>query len=467
VQRNSYVWRGILVLLGVILLVTAPVLGSGLLELGRAQRSRASNDHLQAARSFELAARRLPWRTELWEQAGLQALAAQAPGDAIRSLARAAHLSLHGWQALGDAYRQAGDLDSAAAAYQSALKEGASAEVYAGLAQVYRLRGDLEAERAALENQLLLAPDDAAAQYRLGLLLSLVDADPALQHLELASQLDIEYEPVVETLRSTLSQAGLHDSRSQALVTTGRGLALAGEWALARQAFQQAVREDVSSAEAWAWLGEAKQHLGEQGTEELDRALQQDSRSVVIRGLRGLYWKRLGNDRAALSEYQAAAALEPGNPTWFASLGETYARLGDLVAGLAGYQRATQIAPQDPLYWRLLATFCAEYGVQVSELGLPAAQKAVELAPEDPLALDILGWSQLAADQPEAAQETLLGAVERQPEFALAHLHLALVFLRTGERDAAYRELRLALDLDPDGTTGEQSARVLEQYFPR
>ena len=58
---------------------------------------------------------------------------------------------------------------------------------------------------------------------------------------------------------------------------------------LARAAFEKAVHADEKNAEAWAWLGEAKQHTDQNGSAELDQALKLNSKSPTVRGLRGLY----------------------------------------------------------------------------------------------------------------------------------------------------------------------------------
>ena len=309
-------------------------------------------------------------------------------------------------------------------------------------------------------------PGNAAAQYRLGLLLSVTDLDLALIHLELASQLDEEYRPAFNTMRSALVFADLKPPGSERSVLLGRALGLVGEWDLAVLAFQQAVELDAKNAQAWAWLGEGKQHIGQDGLAELDHALALDDQSVIVRGLRGLYWKRVGNDYLSLQEYVAAAAADPQNPAWAAALGESHARLGDLVTALADYRRAARLAPADPTYWRLLASFCAEYNLQIEAVGLPAAQKAADLSAGDPLNLAILGWLQLGAGQPFAAQKTLLAAVEARPEDAQAHYHLALAYLQTGNRAAAREHLEAAVRLDPQGGTGAQAAQVLKQQFP-
>ncbi len=328
------------------------------------------------------------------------------------------------------------------------------------------ITGTWKPSSEALQNLLRFQPQNAAAQYRLGLLLSVTNLDLALIHLEQASQLNAEYKPVFDTLRSALVLANLKPSGADRSVTMGRALGLVGEWDLAALAFRQAVELDGRNAQAWAWLGEAQQHLGEDGLAELDHAMALDSQSVIVRGLRGLYWRRIGNEAQSLLEYKAAAATEPQNPAWAAALGELHARLGDLVAALADYQRAVQLAPNDPTYWRLLASFCAEYNLQIEAVGLPAAQKAVELSAEDPLNLATLGWLQLGAGQPHAAKQTLLKAVEARPEDALVHYHLALAYLQTGDRAAARAQLEAAVRLDAQGAAGAQAAQVLKQQFP-
>ena len=462
-QRNSYFSQGVLILLTLAFVIVAPVIASGYSDLRQAE---VTSNPIRAATLYKSAAGRLFWRADLWERAGLSALEAGQPEEALRLLERAPHLSAQGWQARGAAYTQTDQLDLALDSYQSALAQGASAEIFAGLAEVQRRRGDMGAERAALQNQLLLSSQDAAAQYRLGLLLSLVDINSALTHLQLASQLDPEYASVFETLRSTFNLAELSPTETGRLVALGRGLGLVREWTLAAQAFQSAVEADAGNAEAWAWLGEAKQHIGQDGGADLDQALTLNADSVVVRGLRSLYWKRLGDDRQALVEVQAAAIIEPENPAWKSSLGETYARLGNLVPALASYQRATELAPNDATYWRLLATFCVEYAVHLQDVGLPAAQKAADISPKDAQTLDVLGWSQLSVGQFYTAEQTLLSALELAPDYALARLHLAMTYLQTGKRTEAYNQLRRVVELDPNGAIGQQAAQVLKQYFP-
>ncbi|MGZ9220690.1 MAG: tetratricopeptide repeat protein, partial [Anaerolineales bacterium] len=285
----------------------------------------------------------------------------------------------------------------------------------------------------------------------------------ALSELTNASQLDPQFDPAVQTLRTALNLAALNGSTSERFVVIGRGLGLVEEWPLARAAFDEAVKADGKNADAWAWLGEANQHieLPEGGSAELDQALSLNAKSSTVRGLRGLYFQRGGNFREALTEFQTAAKLEPDNPAWQVSIGEAYSKLGDLIRALEAYRTATTLAPDDANYWRLLAIFCAQNNVNVKDVGLPAAQKAVILSKEDAASLDVLGWLLLIDARHEEAERTLMRALELDPQNASAHLHLGMVYLQKDDRTAAHDHLIKARDL------GNAEAEVLlNQYFP-
>ncbi len=467
-QRYSNAARPFLIVAGVALLAAVPTLLSGWVELRLGLGDRDLGRHASAAQHLQRAAQRLPWRTELWEQAGIEALAADQPEEAIPLLERSPAPSQAGLVSLAQAHLRLGDLDAARQAYEKALKLGASPEIYAGLVEIFRQQRDRPSERAALQNQLLFQPDNARAHYRLGLLLSFSNIDLALTHLELASRLDEEYRPVFESLRSALVLAELKPTEVERYITVGRALGLINEWGLARDAFQQAVDADPGSGEAWAWLGETywQRGLKQDAIAAMQRAASLSPDSLVVRGLSGLFWQRQGDERRALEQFEAAAALEPDNPAWAVSLGQSRARLGDLVAALDDYERAAQMDPQNPTYWRLLAAFCADYNIHLEDVGLPAAQKAVDLSPDDPQNRDLLGWLLLGVGQPLTAQGILETVVEEQPEFALAHYHLALVYLQIGDRGLALHHLDLAIQYDPQGPTGALAAQVKKQQFP-
>jgi tetratricopeptide (TPR) repeat protein len=439
---------------------------SGYSEITNAEAEYAVQDYASATESFEQAASLLFWRDDLWEKAGMSASAAGNSPQAIIFLNRASQLSEQGWGTLALSYVNTGDIPSALKTYQDGLQVHDSASLYAGLAYIYRQQKDWEAESDALKQQIRLDANDAYAHYRLGLLLSFLDPEQALSELMLAASLNPETDPAVQTLRTALNISAIQTDPSQKFVTIGRTLGLVQEWELSMAAFEKAISFNAENAEAWAWLGEAKQQTGQDGRAELDRAIRLDHTSVIARALRGLYWNRQEKYDQMLAEYLLAAEYEPENPAWQASIGDAHYKRGNLIDAIEAYQYATELAPNDATYWRLLAVFCADNSVHVEEIGLPAAQKAFELAPNDPFVLDALGWSYLSSGRYTNAEQTLLDVVARFPSHLPARIHLAMTYLAQGNKSAALTELTYVHDVDGDGPNGLFAKQLIEQYFP-
>jgi len=448
--------------------VFLPVVFTGYFELKQAQTEFAAKNYVRAAESYKQAVRLLPWRDDLWEKAGIAAALNNNPAQAIDYFGRASTLTEEGWTRLGSSYLFLDDSDSAIIALKQGLQFYDLSALYSLLAFAYRNQNNFQAERVALENQLRLDAKggDVYTYYRLGLLLTVLEPEQALTNLMLASSLDPQFDPAVQTLRAALNLSATQPDASQQMVTIGRALGLVQEWDLSIAAFEKAITLDEKNAEAWAWLGEAKQQKGQDGSAELDRAVALDQTSVVVRALRGLYWNRQEKYPQMLAEYLLAAESEPTNPAWQAGIGDAYTRRGDLVAALKAYQHATELAPNESTYWRLLAVFCAENGVRLDDVGLPAAQKAVDLAPDDPFALDALGWVYLSSGRYANAEQILLDVVERFPEHLPAHIYLAMTYLAQGNRAAAFDKLTYVQSTDPDGADGEMAKQLLKQYFP-
>lgn len=456
-----------LILLALLGLIATPAFLTARADIRRAAVNFDVENYSLAAAQYEHAARLMFWRADLWESAGISAFAGGDMPEAVRLLTRAPRLSAQGWAQLGQAHYQLGQVEEAARALQSGLDAyGPTAQLYYGQFLVYNAQGNLNEESLALENYLTLTPADAGAHYRFGLLLSLSAPDRAVFELLSAAQLDANYDPAAQTLRTALNLAFVEADAANKLIITGRGLGLVQEWPLAREAFLRATEADSQNAEAWAWLGEANQHLGQDGRAELERAEALAPFNSNVRALFGLYWKRQNEAAKALAEFQWAALIQPDNPGLQVALGDAYVFAGDLPPALAAYQRATQLAPQDATYWRVLATFCAQYGYQPFDVGIPAAQQVLALEPGTAASHDLLGWVYLAADLPVAAEVSLLAALRADPDFAAAHLHLGMVYLKRGDFINARIHLERAFALAAGTPIGDAAARLLAEYFP-
>ncbi len=457
----------ILLLLLALILVPRPLAGAA--DLESAQRLETAGDYAAASAAYASAAARIPWRSDLWEQAGL---AAWQDGEAEQAaslfpLADAHHaLSASGWLAYGDALAAQGDEASALHAWEQSLQQEPSAEACLRLAQAARKTGDFPKAIDYLERAIALAPQAAEAHYQLGLLLAATAPGEALPELMQAATLDPDLDETVQSLRLELNRAFLVEDRAYQFTVSGRALASLGEWDLAAEAFRQAVEADAEYAEAWAWLGEARQQTGQDGRPQLIRALFLNPQSASVQALDGLYWLRQGEPEKALAAYGKAAALEPENAAWQTALGEAAAASGDMLKASQYYRRAVELAPDDPTTWRALALFSLENSTDVENTGLVAARHLLELAPDDWLTYDIAGQVATLLVAYVEAETHLLKAIELAPQEAAPHFHLALAYLESGQAALAYDKLQDTLSLDPDGPYGWQAQRLLEQYFP-
>ena len=462
-RRNLTPW-----LVGCLLILSAAAtaLVSGFVSLGQARAAKDRGEFQAAAERYANAAAYLFWRKDLYEQAGVSAALAGDFPAAIAYFERMPLSTEEGWVWFCAARIEQGQLDQA----ESVCSEGAgihdSATLYRLLAHVHRAQKDWDGELTALIHQTRLEPGDAYAAYRLGLLLTLYAPGDALAELTRASQLNSEVDSAVQTLRAAAAVSSQQPGPSMQKVVIGQAFGLVQDWELAQTAFETAIELDEENAEAWAWLGEAKQQLGQDGRAELDRALDLNRESANVRALRALYWSRRGRYEQMLAEYLIAAGVEPENPRWQAGIGDAQAGIGDLVSALAAYQRAVELAPAFPDYWRMLAIFCADNNVQLEEIGLPAIQQAVLLAPGDIVTLDALGYVYLSSGRYANAVEILLSVIEDSPDYFPAHIHLAMAYLAQGDRAAAYNVLTFVRGSPNAGAYAGSARELLEKYFP-
>lgn len=462
-RRNLTPW-----FIGVVLLLSAAItmLIAGYSSLNQAEAAKKRGEYPLAAERYANAATYLFWRDDLYEQAGISAALAGDFPSAIEFFITTPISTEEGWMWHCTAHITQEDFEAAATVCSEGARLHDSAVLYRLLAHLHRTQKNWGGELAALAHQTRLDPADAYAAYRLGLLLTLYTPGEALAELTRASQLNPEVDSAVQTLRAALAVSAQQSDPSMQKVVIGQAFGLVQDWELAQAAFEQALDLDANNAEAWAWLGEAKQQTGQGGRAELDHALSLNRGSTNVRALRALYWSRQGKFEQMLAEYLIAAGIEPENPRWRAGIADAHAGMGDLVSALAAYQRAVELAPAFPDYWRMLAVFCADNNVQLEEIGLPAAQQAVLLAPGDVVTLDALGYVYLSSGRYANAVEILLSVIEGSPEYYPAHIHLAMAYLAQGDRAAAYNILTFVRGSPTSGVYAKSAEELLDKYFP-
>ncbi|MGD2159147.1 MAG: tetratricopeptide repeat protein [Anaerolineales bacterium] len=496
VIENGVLGRILLALILISLLNLAPQPHAVANRFEQARRAMSFNTYPAVATVLSQIAEQLPWRVDLWEKAGFQALAG---GDSIQAIVNFEHadklgtLSMNGQVTLGDAYQLNGDLNAAIDVWTNVIRaEGTSTELLTRLAGAHWSVRDYASTIADLRAFFALHPDASAVSgvhfdewsdrnfgqpnlsLQLGLLLAAEQPDSAPAYLIRASELNPELGSVARSLAREIQRALPEDNPAYTFMASGRALASLGLWEFAVHAFQGATEIQPNYSDAWAFLGEARQHLnasdedlyGDELIPELKKALELNPNSVPGHIFTALYWQRNGQYDLALSALNTASQLDSNNPALHADLGATMASLGDLETAREYYQKAVEMTPGDPTYLRALAKFSLEYNYHVREIALPTARQALLSEPKDSASLDVMGQVLLVLEDYRGAEKFLRRALQYNPQYAPAHLHIGTLYLLRDDTDQARQHFSLARSLAIDPSTSNHAQRMWEQLFP-
>ncbi|UCE00284.1 MAG: hypothetical protein JSV42_06050 [Chloroflexota bacterium] len=441
------------------------------LQLYKARSAVKKSDNRQASLAYAAAAGYSPWRLDFWELAGIFALETGNPQEAKSYLSRVSHsgeLSAAGLKALGDIQKSEGDMQSAIKSWERAvLLTGDDIDLHTRLVNAYRQNEDLSSAVQHLSRISELEPTDIETNYQLGLLLAATKPEAALAYLTLAAELDPSLAENTSQLIQNIRFARNADDPSYSLVSAGQSLLSLEEWELAEIALEHAVEINPEYSDAWAYLGEALQHTGQGGFEEISNALHLDPESLAANTIMGLYWQRQDRFDLALIYLYAASQLDERNPALQAEIGNTLGQMGNLPSAEIHYRQSVELAPKNPSYWRMLANYYIQYETKLRDEGLAAARQAVILDPENPESLDVMAQIYLLLDNPLIAQRFLAKALSIDSGYAPAHLHMGLIHIIEGKSLEAYQRFSLARDLsDPESETAIQANRLLQTHFP-
>jgi tetratricopeptide (TPR) repeat protein len=333
-------------------------------------------------------------------------------------------------------------------------------------AQALIQSSQLEEAAQIWKDTLAEATDNPQAHYQLGLIYAIIAPDEAGGHLDQAVGLDESLRDAATKLKNTLRRAAFAEDPAYRLVQVGQTLANLNEWDLAKEAFQRASEENPDYPEAWAYLGEAQYHTGEDGLEALEKAIALNPNSLAANAFLGLYWHRESSPELALVYLQTAAQLDPDNPAIQEDIASVLADLGNFTAAMAHLVRVTELLPMESRSWQTLARFSLNYEAQVEEIGLPAARQAVLFGEDDPAAYTLLGRAHMLLGNEYYPVRFFSQALEIDNTYPDAHFYLGTYYLEHGETKDARFHLESAQDLGGDGPIGELAQQVLERYFP-
>ncbi len=455
-----------LLLFILVLFSALPPLGQGFWALNQAQQAHPT-DYAQKSHFYEVAARRLPWRADLYDEAGQNALQQKDLPRAIALLREAQRknaLSPQGQWALANALHQNQQPEEALLLWEDLQARGTLLNlVLPRLAEEYHLRSRFADEEKTLQAWLQAEPQNAQARTRLGILQLPYQPGLALSNLVTLGESSPALAKMLQNLQNSL-QPG-QPAYLPALLS-GQILASQEEWILARLAFDYANQQAGGNfGTALGWLALSLHKTGQPAAAEklFKQALAAED-SALLHALYALHLEENRNLPQATVEFQQAQQREPQNPAWQMALGRVISQ-SDLAQALTHYQNATALAPQDPQTWHALAAFCAEQQSYL-EIGLQAALRAYALAPSDPQSGELLARLLMAVGETESAAALLQQNAIAQPQDPAPLFYLGILHLQTGESAAARDYLQRALALAPQGEYSQAIEKILQADTP-
>ncbi len=235
-------------------------------------QSLAEGTHLLELASWE------PWRADLWQQIGMNALRGGDTKMAIRTLEKAAQLGRienQGSLALGEAYWSQKEFEQALNAWDGLIETGqAPRTVYQRAIQFKREAARLEEAFQYSQAWKTAYPQDSQAAYTWDVLALATHQAVNAAMLNRAVELDPGLYGKVKPLIDALARVNSESAVEFRLLEAGQALGSTGEWDLALAAFSKAKEINPGYAEAWAYSGAALQQLHQDGWPDLQKALE-------------------------------------------------------------------------------------------------------------------------------------------------------------------------------------------------
>lgn len=427
-----------------------------------------NEDYALAAQRYHAAMVYMPWQSDLLSlaaQAELQAGDMDAVFADLTTLQATRPLTPEEHLLMGHILASQGNLAAAEIEWQIAIEANvAGADAYLQLVDYYAGREDWTAVARYLSALVEQNPNDAAAHYRLGLVLMLRDAPQAGFHLETAATLEPDLNNKVALLTGLLAD---HSTLDPAFYWAQMGILFLEleEWPLAEAALGKAALINPLYGEAIAYLGYARAQRGDvrQALPALQQAAAVSPDSPVVFYLTGLYWAQQQSWPEARTAFERAYDLDLDNPGLAVEIANTHRAENQLQWAEIWMLEAVRLAGNDERILIALAQFYVESDYQVETKGLAAARKAVAVAPDNGAAHDVLGWTYFLVGDLAAAEDEIQEAILLDPSLAIAYFHLGSMREFQARNAEAAEYYDSAVRLDPGGAIGIRAQRALER----
>lgn len=231
--------------------------------------------------------------------------------------------------------------------------------------------------------------------------------------------------------------------------------------------FQEALRDDPSSAEAMYGIGSVylNQNKNAAAREMFERGLQS---TVSFPDTLADTWNNLGviatrenKVGEAIQDFEKALKLNPNHLLSLNNLGNAYRLQKQWSEARKVLERALAVAPDDAEANYSLGMVYAQ--TNDTAKAYEHLQQALKARPDYPEALNNLGVLYLVTQRPDEAVATFQRCIQVAPTFDQAYLNLARVSVLRGDRDKAREVLQDLLKQHPNHA---QAKQMLDQLQP-
>ncbi len=228
----------------------------------------------------------------------------------------------------------------------------------------------------------------------------------------------------------------------------GKRLSIFGDHLAAVQAYQQSINSDPTFARAYVELGSS--YLVLEKYVEAEAAFKQaatiDDDSCASCGL-GMAYQFQGRDEEAAKALKRAISLNPNDICPHDALGRMYYARGRYAESIEAFQQRIKLRPTAVSYHFLGNAY--HFTGKLDD-ALAAYQKAIHLSPKYEEAYIELGKVYDRLGCHVDAIDSYKRALKIQPDDVMAHVGLGLSELKHGNKNAAVRQYRVLVDLDPE-----------------
>jgi Tfp pilus assembly protein PilF len=168
-----------------------------------------------------------------------------------------------------------------------------------------------------------------------------------------------------------------------------------------------------------------------------------------------------GQGANAIGAWEKWSKDHPGNAGALAILGTLQDSAGDKKKAEEYYKKALQIKPDQPVAANNLAYMMLQNGENV-DVALTLAQTARRGMPDSSNSADTLAWAYYYKGTYGYARDLLEDALKKNPNSALMHYHLGMVYSKLMDKTNAAIHLNKAIALEPNSQAAKDARAALQ-----